>query len=180
MRPWQTLSRTVVFEQKPWISVESRELFLPDGKHIPGWIWLDTPDYIIVTAVDKQGRFLIFEQVKYAADRATLAPVGGYIRPGEDPLEAAKRELLEETGYRADSWEFLGDFITDANRGNGQGYLYLATGAEKVADVNSDDLEEQHQLLLTRDQVAEAVLTGRVRVITWQACLAMALLRLPE
>ena len=140
----------------------------------------ETTDVAVGVLIRPDGAFLLTTRPVGKAYAGSWEFPGGKLEAGETVEQALKRELLEETGYRADSWEFLGDFITDANRGNGQGYLYLATGAEKVADVNSDDLEEQHQLLLTRDQVAEAVLTGRVRVITWQACLAMALLRLPE
>lgn len=177
MEPWQTLSSRLIFEQQPWIRVEARDLQLPDGQLIRDWIWLDTPNFVIVAAQDPESRFLVFEQTKYAVQGVTLAPVGGYIRPGEDPLAAAQRELKEETGYEAKDWTFLGAFATDANRGNGTGFYYLARGASQTAPVDSDDLEEQHLLLLTHAELKQALLDARVKVITWQACLAMALLR---
>ena len=101
-------------------------------------------------AVDEQERFLVFEQTKYASPGITLAPVGGYIQPGEAPLDAAKRELLEEMGCRSDNWIDLGCFATDANRGNGKGYYFLAKNAQKVDQTAvSDDLEEQELLILS-------------------------------
>mgnify|MGYP001765556549 FL=1 len=177
MEPWQTLSSRLIFEQQPWIRVEARDLQLPDGQLIRDWIWLDTPNFVIVAAQDPESRFLVFEQTKYAVQGVTLAPVGGYIRPGEDPLAAAQRELKEETGCEAKDWTFLGAFATDANRGNGTGFYYLARGASQTGPVDSDDLEEQHLLLLTPAELKQALLDARVKVITWQACLAMALLR---
>ena len=108
----------------------------------------------------------------------TLAPVGGYIEPGEDPLIAAQRELIEETGCEAEAWVFLGRYPVMANRGGGTGYLYLARGARFVTEPQSDDLEEQELLLLDLDEVETAIATGSFNVITWTTCVALALLHI--
>jgi ADP-ribose pyrophosphatase len=107
----------------------------------------------------------------------TLALVGGYINVDEEPLIAAKRELLEETGYAARQWESLGQYAVDGNRGNGVAHLFLAREAYKVTDPDADDLEEQALLKLTRAEVEAAVGRGAFRVLPWQAAMAMALLR---
>ncbi|MFZ3070608.1 MAG: NUDIX hydrolase [Anaerolineaceae bacterium] len=178
MIPWRTISRKVILDRRPHLVVEERHIALPDGSEITDWTWLDTPDFVIVMAVNAMGKFLVFEQTKYAVKGPIFAPVGGYMEAGEEPLTAAKRELLEETGYTSPDWVFLGDFITDANRGNGRGYYFLARQASQTAEINSDDLEEQHLKLLDREQVEELVEAGDVRIITGQAGFAMALLRL--
>jgi hypothetical protein len=56
---------------------------LQDGQTIPEWVWLVTPDFVNVIAVTQDGRFLCFQQNKYAIEGLSLAPVGGYIDPGE-------------------------------------------------------------------------------------------------
>jgi ADP-ribose pyrophosphatase len=94
-----------------------------------------------VVAVTESGEFLCFHQVKYAVEGETLATVGGYLEPGETPLAAAKRELLEETGYEASKWIELGRYRVDANRGAGTAHFFLALQAHHVADRNADDLE---------------------------------------
>ena len=177
MRFWKTIKCTEVFNQAPWIRLEAHQIELPDGQTIDDWIWIDTPDFIIVVAQDDQHRFLVFEQTKYAALGTTLAPVGGYIKAGEDPLAAAQRELLEETGYTAEAWIELGNFMTDANRGNGRGHYFLALNAIK-SDLthSSDDLEEQELHLFTPEQLRTALVQNRVQIITWQAGFLMALL----
>lgn len=178
MKLWKTLSKQIVFERSPWIKLEEHQIELPDGKVIDGWIWIDTPEFIVVVAVDQQDRFLVFEQTKYASPGITLAPVGGYIQEGEKPLAAAKRELLEETGFEAEDWISLGSFMTDANRGNGNGHYYLAKNAQETDQIAlSDDLEEQRLRFFTAAELQKALDLNQVKIITWQAGFSMALQR---
>ena len=116
-----------------------------------------------------------FRQFKYAVEGVSLAPVGGYLEPGEDPLAGAQRELLEETGYQADEWIPLGQVAVDANRGAGIAYLYLARGARRVAEPDADDLEEQELLLLSRAEIEAALEEGQFRLLPWTAVVALAL-----
>jgi len=178
MEPWRTRSRRTVFEQRPWLSVESHVVELPDGRVIDDWPWVETREFANVVAVTEDGRFLLFRQTKYAVEGTTLGPVGGYLEPGEEPLAAAKRELLEETGYEAAEWTSLGVYAVDGNRGCGVGHFFLARGARKVAEPNADDLEEQELLMLTRAEVEEALLAGGIAVMSWAAVVALAVVRL--
>ena len=178
MEAWKTLDRRVVLSHSPYLVVEEHTVALPDGTVIADWPWVITPDYVIVIAVTDADRFLCFRQTKYAAAGTTLAPVGGYLEPGEEPLAAAQRELLEETGFTARSWTSLGHYAVDGNRGAGTAYLFLAQGARRAAERNADDLEEQEMLFLSRDEVRAALQAGEFKVLPWPAAFALALLRL--
>jgi ADP-ribose pyrophosphatase len=177
MKTWKTLSRTTVLKMNQYLSVENHVVELPDGRVIDDWPWVITPDYVNIAAVTPDGRFLVFRQVKYAVQGESLAAVGGYLEPGEEPLAAARRELREETGYAAAEWESLGCYRVDANRGAGLGYFFLARGAQPVTERDADDLEEQHLLLLTRAEVAAGLLRGEFKVMAWMAIMALALHR---
>jgi ADP-ribose pyrophosphatase len=118
MQTWKTLSRQVLLSQPPYLDVELHSLALPDGRIIPDWQWIVTPGYVHVVVVTQDGAFLCLRQVKYAVAGTTLAPVGGYLDPGEAPLAAARRELCEETGYTAPDWLSLGSYTVDGNRGS--------------------------------------------------------------
>lgn len=179
MKPWTTRARQTVLDGGRWLTVERRELELPDGQVIPDWLWLEMPSYAIVIAVTEAGAFLLFRQTKYAVEGPTLAPVGGYLDPGEDPLAAAQRELREETGCEARQWAALGEYVVDGNRGAGRAHLYLATGARVVTAVHADDLEEQELLYLSRAEVETALAEGAIKVLPWATAVALALLRLP-
>jgi len=175
MEPWRTRSRRTVLERRPWLSVEERTVELPDGSVIDDWPWVESREFANVVAVTQEGLFLVFRQTKYAVDGPTLGPVGGYLEPGEDPLETAKRELREETGYDASEWTSLGRYPVDGNRGCGVGHLFLAQGAQKVAEPDADDLEEQELLRLSREEVEEALAAGGFGVLSWAAVVALAL-----
>lgn len=178
MRPWETLGRRQVLDFGKHLKVESHTIRLPDGQILRRWPWVITPDYVDVVAVTAEGKFVCLWQTKYAVKGETLAPVGGCIEPGEAPLASAKRELLEETGFRARQWTRLGVFSVGANRGFGTAHLYLARGAWRVAEPDSDDLEEQHVLLLERAEVERALDRGEFKVLSWATTVALALRRL--
>lgn len=178
MESWKTLNRRTILNHSKFLRVESHTVQLPDGQIIEDWPWVITPDFANVIAETEDGRFLCFRQVKYSIDGPTLAPVGGYLEPGEDPLLSAQRELLEETGYEAGEWTELGRFPVDGNRGAGTAYLYLARGARQIAPRNADDLEEQTLLFLSRAELEAALLAGEFKLLPWATAVALALRRL--
>ncbi len=180
MKPWKTLSRRMVLNHSKWLVVEDHAVELPGGRVIPNWPWVTTPDYINVVVETVDGKFLCFRQTKYAIAGTTLAVVGGYLEPGEEPLTCAQRELREETGYVAPEWINLGSYWVDPNRGMATGNLFLARGAYRVCNRDADDLEEQEVLLLTRAEIESALAAGEFKVLAWQAAVALALLNLAK
>ena len=177
MKPWRTLAREEILcmGDGRFLRVERHAVELPDGQVIDDWPWLVTPDFINVVVETVDGRFLCFRQPKYAVDGISLSIVGGYLEPGEEPLPAAQRELLEETGYVADDWTDLGRFAVDGNRGAGTAHLFLARGARWQQPIDADDLEEQELLLLTRTELTQALAQGEFKVLPWAAAVALAL-----
>ncbi len=176
MQTWKTLSRRTVLDHGKYLKVEEHTIELPDGRIIPDWPWVITPDYINVLVQDEFGDFLCFRQTKYAIEGTSLAPVGGYIEPGEQPLTAAQRELREEMGCIADEWIDLGSYRVEANRGAGTGYLFFARPARRVTEPTADDLEEQELVHLTRDELHAALRAGEFKILAWATVVALTLL----
>jgi ADP-ribose pyrophosphatase len=178
MKSWKTLAKRTVFDQSPWLVVEQHTVELPDGRVIPDWPWVTTPDYINVIIEMVDGTFLCFRQVKYGLPEATLALVGGYLEPGEEPLAAAQRELREETGCIAPEWISLGHYLVDPNRKMATGHLFLARQAHQVGEIIPDDLEEHEWVFLSREELAGALERGEFKVLAWVAAVSLALRKL--
>jgi 8-oxo-dGTP pyrophosphatase MutT (NUDIX family) len=175
LRVWETVSRKTILNYSKFLTVESHTVKLPDGEIIHDWAWLIIPSAAIVLAVTDDNKFLCFRQTKYALEGTSLAPVGGMLEPNETPLDAAKRELLEEMGYEASDWVNLGSHILDPNRGIATMHLFLALNAKRVAEPNSDDLEDQELLFLSRNEIENALQAGEFKILAWSAVVAMSL-----
>jgi ADP-ribose pyrophosphatase len=180
VQSWKTLSRRVILDYSQFLTVEEHSVELPDGRIIPDWPWVITPDFVNVVTVTQDNRFLCFRQTKYGIEGTSLAPVGGFLEPGEEPLAAARRELLEETGYKASEWRDLGSYRVDANRGSGMAYFFLARNAVQVAEAQPDDLEEQELILLTQTEMETALAAGDFKVLPWATIVALALAQMEE
>ena len=172
------MSRETILNHNQFLRVENHVVELPDGQVIADWPWIITPDYVIVLAEAEDGRFLCFHQYKHAVGGTSLAPVGGYLEPGEEPLTAAQRELLEETGYEAAEWIDLGSYVVDGNRGAGTAHLFLARRARPITAPDADDLEEQELRFLSQDELKTALANGEFKVLAWTTAVALALFRL--
>ena len=175
LRVWETVSRKTILEHGKFLTVENHIVKLPDGKVIPDWAWLIIPSAAIVLAVTEDNKFLCFRQTKYAVEGTSLAPVGGMLEPNEEPIDAAKRELLEEMGYESSDWISLGSHILDPNRGIATMHLFLVLNAKRVAEPNSDDLEDQELLFLSQDEIETALNAGEFKILAWSAVVAMSL-----
>jgi 8-oxo-dGTP pyrophosphatase MutT (NUDIX family) len=109
----------------PWFELVAKH---PAGYRDPHYS-LRTKDYVIVLATDSRGRFLLVRQYRPAVDAMTLELPAGHVEPTETPEEAARKELLEETGHVAPSFELLGNLSPDTGRLGNRLWCFFASGA---------------------------------------------------
>ena len=178
MRQWKTIKKSTILDFNKFLRVEQHTIELPDGKIIDDWPWIVSPDYVLVLPVTKQKKILLFRQIKYAIDGVSLAPIGGYLEPGEDALIAAKRELREEMGCEALELIALGSYPANGNHGGGTGHLFIALHAHKVGEPIQDDLEEMELVEYTIEEVEQKLFRGEMKVLGWVGVVAMGLLYL--
>ena len=142
LRTWEVIRRRQIADVSPWLQLCQEEIRLPDGKLIKDFYYIDQPDYVVVFGINTKLEALCLWHYKHGPRRVCLGLPAGYIENNETPLEAAKRELWEETGCRAEYWQELGIFTVDGNRGCGQAHIFFARNVCAYVEPEPDDLEE--------------------------------------
>jgi len=175
IRVWETLRRRQLIDATPWLRLWSETVRLPDGRVIGDYYTLEQPDFVVVFALTDENEVIGIWHYKHGPRRVNLGLPAGYLEPSEDSLAAAQRELLEETGYQADSWQLLGRFTVDGNRGGGQAHIYLARQLRAMAEPNPDDLEEIKLDLITLTELQQHLENGSVATLGAATAIAFGL-----
>jgi ADP-ribose pyrophosphatase len=145
--------------------------FREDTLHVPGEpehsftrIVVEDPGAVVVLAIDDQDRVVILRQYRHAVQRRMIQlPAGKLDEPGEDPLDAAKRELREETGLAADEWTHLLTTFASPGITSETHALFLARGLREVPrefEAHHEEAEMTVERVAYADLLA-AVLDGR-------------------
>lgn len=181
-RPWTVLDSRDLLDAEPFLKVRVETVELPDGRRVPDYYQLDMPSFACIFAEMEDGRIVTYRQYRHGSRQVGLVFPGGHLSPGEGPLAAARRELLEETGLEAARWTGLGAYVVNANQGGAWSHMFHATGCRRVADPVADDLEDTEILYLTRSELLAAIGRGEMHLLTqialvsmvWQADIARA------
>jgi ADP-ribose pyrophosphatase len=142
IRPWKILESYYLHKN---VRIDTCEL--PDGKVIEGFV-LEYGDWATVIALTRQQEVVMIRQYRHGAQKVILELPGGAMEPGDErPLQAARRELLEETGYASDTFIQIGCASPNPANQTNLVYFFLALDAEKIAPQNLDGTEEIEVLL---------------------------------
>lgn len=154
VKKWEVLGREYLY-RRPWLTVRRDRVRLPTGAVNDEYYVLEYPTWVNVIAIDREGRFVMVEQYRHGLQEVFTELVAGVAEKGEAPLEAAQRELLEETGYAGGTWRL--NTVLSANPGsqNNLSYSFIATGVERVAEQHLDETEDVAVRLLSRDEVLQ-------------------------
>jgi 8-oxo-dGTP pyrophosphatase MutT (NUDIX family) len=126
---WQTLASRSVYENR-WIRVREDDVDGPDGRGIYGVVEVRHPS-VFVVALDVHDRVCLVSVDRYATGGRSLElPAGG--TDGEEPLDAARRELGEETGFAASAWTRLGGMNALNGIANAPEHVFLARGVRRL------------------------------------------------
>jgi ADP-ribose pyrophosphatase len=175
LQPWKRLSTRELLSLPPRLRILSDKIRLPDGRIVDDFYRVVMLDFACVFAQTPDGSILLERHYKHGVGRIDLSVPGGYLEPNEEPLQGAKRELEEETGYQADGWHLMGSYVVNGNQGCGKAHLFFATGARKVNDIHNDDLEETEVLLMKPKEVIQAAIKGEIATLTSMTAIALAL-----
>ena len=141
IKPWKVMSSRYLAE-KPWFTVREERVQLPNGNEIPNYY------------VTRDGKFVFERQYRHAVGLVSYELCAGVCEPDDaSPLESARRELLEETGYGNGEWEEL--MILSPNPGTHTNltYCYLARNVERIESQHLEPTEDIAVELLSLEEV---------------------------
>lgn len=156
---WKTLSSECLIK-RPWLTARRDKVQLPDGRILDEYYVLEYPTWVNVIAITKEGDMVLVRQYRHALGRTNFELVAGVLEKGEDPLVAAQRELLEETGYSGGEWKELMQLSANSSTMTNLTHCFLAEGVEKTALQNLDASEDLEVYVFSQEEVKQKLQQG--------------------
>lgn len=151
---WEVLSSRLLFDDK-WLTIRKDHIRMPSGVEMDDYYVLEYPDWINVLAITKDGKFVIERQYRHGTQSIDYELCAGTIEKGETALEAAQRELLEETGYAGGEWKLYCISTPNPSAMSNHTYSFLAKGVENTGLRHLEKTEDIEIHLFTYDELKE-------------------------
>jgi len=161
IKKWSTLESRYII-QRPWLTARVDKVQLPDGRINPEHYVLEYPEWVNVIAITLEGQFVLVRQYRHAMDVVLDELCAGVVEEGEEPLHAAQRELMEETGYTGGTWQEIMTIGQNPSICNNVTHCFLAEGVTRTGDQQLDESEDIAVLLLSRDEVETMMVENRM------------------
>ena len=156
---WLTKRSRTLFESA-WIRLQQDQVTLPGGEDIT-YTWVDHGGYVVVVPLLDDGRVVMERIHRHPIGRSLLeCPSGGL--DGEDPITAGRRELEEETGYRAASWQHLAHFYGASGHSNERFDVVVARDLSADGELRRESTEQIELLLVPLEELHAQALRGEV------------------
>ncbi|MDR3204110.1 MAG: NUDIX hydrolase [Deltaproteobacteria bacterium] len=176
---WELLGETSNLKSKVFEVVTRRCLSPKDGRE-KNFMSIRAPDWCNVAPITQDGRILLVRQFRHGSREISLELPGGQVDGFESPLSTAKRELEEETGYSAQSFKQLTALRPNPALFTNTIYTFVAFEAVKNKQTKFDENEDLAPLLVTKKELKEMILDGRINHALMVAAIASFLLVYPD
>lgn len=167
--------------QDKWIDFRKVRYRFPDGTEFEPYYNYSRKNYVVIVASDTDGNFLCVRQYRHGIREVTTEfPAGGIETVGgeydsdkavESALDAAKRELKEETGYESDEWSHIITVPSNATLADNYGYIFHAVNCRQTSDQHLDSTEFLIMEKKTAEEIDELIQTGRfqqaIHIMAW-------------
>ncbi|MBR1930029.1 MAG: NUDIX hydrolase [Lachnospiraceae bacterium] len=181
---WEEISMEHIVQDE-WIDFRRSIFRFPNGSQFGPYYTYSRRDYVVIVASDIEGNFLCVRQYRYGIKEVTTEfPAGGIERgdgrqygdrkdegAAEDALEAAKRELLEETGYESDEWEHLLSVPSNATIADNYAHIFVAKNCRHSSEQHLDETEFFHVRKYSgaeiNEMIAEGTFQQAVHIMAW-------------
>lgn len=159
---WETLSSQYLVK-RPWLTARRDVVRLPNGVVQDEYYVLEYPDWVNVIAITTDGQMILERQYRHALGETSYEIVAGVMEKGESPEQAARRELMEETGFGGGEWRHLMDISANPSTMTNLCHCFLATGVERKGTQHLDHTEYLEVHFFKPQEVWQMLLAGEFR-----------------
>lgn len=167
--PWRVLASSYIVDNR-FLRLRSDTIELADGSVIADYYVRESRGFVVIFALTGDRQAVLVRQYKHGIAQELLELPAGAIDPGETPLEAAGRELQEETGYSATELQHVRSFIVDPTNADTIAHLFFAPAVTKAGPQHLDPTEnirvETVDLERLRNMVADGTIDSMPHVAT--------------
>lgn len=158
---WDIL-RTETIAKTPRFDVIKETVILPSGNAKDFYVTKHA-DASVIMPITSDGKIVMLNEYRHPCRETLLSLVGGHLEEGDNPEDAAARELMEETGYTAEKFEFVQAVYADPPRTGRKWYFFIAHNARPIAKQNLTEFESIEISLLSPSELISALKDGKVK-----------------
>lgn len=165
---WKTLGSEYLI-RRPWLTARRDRVQLPDGRVFDEFYILEYPTWVNVIAITDRGEFVMVRQYRHGLDDVFVELCAGCAEQGEEPLAAARRELLEETGFGGGEWREFDVLSANPTTMTNLSHTFIAEGVTlqtgQALDPSEDIAVELHSreevlAMLQRNEIKQALMAA--------------------
>ncbi len=156
---WKRIHSKTIGSFRIFTIREDRYRLPRNHREAPFYI-LESNDWVNVIPVTENGEVLLIRQFRFGIEEVTLEIPGGIVDSGYTPLEAGQKELLEETGYQSNEWEYLGVVHPNPAFLNNRCHSFLARDVKKIAEMTPEESEEFEVLQVPYGEIKKLIREG--------------------
>lgn len=160
---WVVKDSTLVLDHR-WAKVRRDVCILPGGFEIDDYYYWEGGDFAQVFALTSENQVALVRQYKHGVKEIVLELPAGMIENADvNPLDTARRELLEETGFEASEWRALGVLNVSSAKATTRAYPFLALGAQQIDQPSLDVTEAIQVIQCSIHEVLDLITKGEIR-----------------
>lgn len=162
IKKWKLLSSEYIIK-RPWLTARKDTLQMPNGTIVPEFYVLEYPAWVNIIAITKDEKFVMVRQYRHALGIVEYELCAGVVEATDNsPMDAAKRELLEETGFGGGEWEEYMSLSANPTSMNNISYTFIARNVEAISNQELDEGEDLSVHLLSREQLMQLLQNGEI------------------